>query len=548
MSAAPFLGATPGQLPQASQVNQLLVTHPMTVLYTGAVLVQQTTAGVGSTASNGLWMAQSFTPSGSHAVNRVVLTLAVTGSPAPWVVSIQADNSGAPSGTPLVSASLPNSFVPGSPGAVSIPLPVTLTAGNYWIVMTAVGDVSDFYAASRSNQASGASTSTNGSTWTAQGYGFLYQLFDQSTIPPLVHLWVDSGARWATFVKASGGQINNLYEYTTAQGGSYVQSAASYAYTGGLLASVTQNATNNAPQPWSAARSGLLGDTGAVDASAQINQFLGAHNQTIIYFGNGVVVTNGSGGGFIPQPLSQYDIDQPFTMSGTSIGRVRLPLVPVGTGSDLIVSLCNDNAGVPGTVITQTRIPANWFTQFSKYTILSGSDPYIFEPTNSPVATGWSNQIVAFQPQTLPWNTATLPGGFGGVGTTGPAVVGNGTDTVLFIGGLNGSNNYVGNAYSSTYAGGTTLNAPVPQPPVPIGIGSYAATGITTDPTSGAQFVVTAGGATGNSGSFTTIASVYAAGLSGGQLTAWSQQPDLPQAMQTANGATWGTTSTSSAG
>src|SRR5581483_12012970 len=92
--------------------------------------------------------------------------------------------------------------------------------------------------------------------------------------------------------------------------------------------------------PWSAARSGLLGDTGAVDASAQINQFLSTHPMTVLYAGNSILMPNGSGGTAWQYHLDSYDLDQPFTMSGTSIGRVVVPLLAVGTGADLVVSLC----------------------------------------------------------------------------------------------------------------------------------------------------------------------------------------------------------------
>ena len=55
-----WLAATTGQPPLAQQVNQLLVTHPFQNIYTGT-LQASATGGSGSTSTNGLWLAQSFT-------------------------------------------------------------------------------------------------------------------------------------------------------------------------------------------------------------------------------------------------------------------------------------------------------------------------------------------------------------------------------------------------------------------------------------------------------------------------------------------------------
>lgn len=241
MSTPAWLAATSGQSPLAAQINQFLGTHAIQVFYTGASLGGQTTAGSGSVATNGTYLAQGFTPGINQTPGRFLLTMSVTGSPAPFTVSVQTDNAGKPSGTLLVSTTVPSGYVPGSSTAITIPLPCTLTAATpYWIVINAVGDVSNFYSWFKSNQASGVSTSTNGSTWTAQTYGVLYQRFDQSVVNPPVHTWEDTGARWSTLVSnATSSALTALDEYTTGQGSGYLQSQRTFTYSTGLLTAVT---------------------------------------------------------------------------------------------------------------------------------------------------------------------------------------------------------------------------------------------------------------------------------------------------------------------
>lgn len=535
MSTPTWQGATNGQPPLANQVNQFLGAHASTEVYTGVEKDNQSTAGTGATNSNSTWIAQKFTAASSYTSGRVVLTLAVTGSPAPWVVSIQADSTGAPSGTALASVTLPNGFVPGTAGTVSLPLSTTITSGStYWIVAQAVGDVSNLYAWSKSNQVSGTSTSTNGTVWTTQAYGSLFQVWDSTTLAPLVHLWEDSGARWTTLSYATNGELTGLNEYTTAQGGSYTQSVATVTYSGALPTSVTQSAVTNVTATWSAPRSGLLGDPGSVNASSQLNQLLGTHRDTIIYQGNKILTPEGTGGGFSGSQFNANDKSQPFTMSGTSIGRVQIPVIAFGDGADLIVSLCADNAGVPGTVITQTRVPAAWFTTLGKYGAVLNTSPVQLTPTGSPLATASFNTFTMGNVATFNYTSGTPSGG--GYGTIGPSVVNDGETTVVIIGGQNSANNYVTNVWSITYDGTNALANMVPQPSLPTGLGAYSACTITTDPSSGAQYVIATGGATGNSGSYTTIANVYASQLTGGtgQMSAWSTQTSLPQPMQTA--------------
>ncbi len=242
MATPNWSGASVGSRPLAGQVNQFLGTHASTFVYTGAEKDNQSSAGSGAVDSNGLYIAQSFTAGSSYTSGRVVLTLALTGTPTPWSLSIQSNSGTAPSGTLLAGpVSLPPGFVGASAAAVSIPLSAALTNGTkYWIVANAVGDAGDFFAWSKSNQSSGASTSTNGTSWTAQSYGLLFQVWDNTVVQPLVHTFEDSGARWTTLAFNAQGTPSELSEYTVSQAANdYVQSVRSFTYTNGLPTSIT---------------------------------------------------------------------------------------------------------------------------------------------------------------------------------------------------------------------------------------------------------------------------------------------------------------------
>lgn len=243
MATPAWIGATSGQPPLANQVSQFLGAHATTYLYTGVEFDHQATAGSGAVDSNGLYIAQRFTPSSNYTTGRVVLTLAVTGTPGPWSVTIQSNGAGVPSGTVLAgpTAVVP-AFLPASAAAVSIPLPgAALVSGTpYWIVAAPAGDASDFVAWSESNQTSGVMTSTNGTSWTAQAYGLLFQVWDNSAVPPLAHTYGDGGARWTSWTESAAGEPTSVREYTVAQGsGQYVASSRALAYTNGALTSVT---------------------------------------------------------------------------------------------------------------------------------------------------------------------------------------------------------------------------------------------------------------------------------------------------------------------
>lgn len=241
MSAPAYLAATAGQALKAVHVNQFLGPHPATYLYPGASQVAQTTLGSGTVTSTSLYIAQKFTTSSAFALGRVVLSLAVTGTPVPTTISIQANSGSAPSGTPLVSTVLPYQAGPASAGTVSIPLPASLSASTtYWIVASVAGDASDYFAYSKSNQTSGVSTSTNGTSWTAQSYGIYFAAFDQSIGNAMpVHTWADSGARWVTLAYNTALQPTSIQEYTAGQSATgYLYSSRALTYASGALTTV----------------------------------------------------------------------------------------------------------------------------------------------------------------------------------------------------------------------------------------------------------------------------------------------------------------------
>lgn len=241
MATPAWIGATSGQPPLANQINQFLGAHASTFVYTGTSQGSSTTLAGTATNSNGLYIAQQFTPGSNQTVGRWILTLAVTGSPGPLTMTMQTDTAGHPSAVISSTTLIPNAFVPGAAGQLSVPIaPTSWNSGStYWLVFNAVGDVSNFYAISRTTAASGASTSANGTSWTGQAYGLYYQRFDTSVVPPLAHTYEDTGARWTTVGRNANTTVNKLSEYNVAQNAGFFQSVRSFAYTGADLTGVS---------------------------------------------------------------------------------------------------------------------------------------------------------------------------------------------------------------------------------------------------------------------------------------------------------------------
>lgn len=232
-------GATAGYVGNAGQVTQFQGIHSSEWIYSAVVLQSQQATGTSIyQSSNGTYYAQQLTTGVSQtAISEVRLQVStVGGSPitatiAPLTVTLQTDNgSGAPSGTVLATGEVTETYVYSSPFWVTIPLLATgLTASSiYWLVTQPAGGATTYYAFQESNQVSGALTSTDGSTWTTQAYGLMYQVYDTTTGGLIQEIVDDQGAREATltYTQASGTHINlltGISEQAVTQGsGSFV--------------------------------------------------------------------------------------------------------------------------------------------------------------------------------------------------------------------------------------------------------------------------------------------------------------------------------------
>lgn len=276
---------------------------------------------------------------------------------------------------------------------------------------------------------------------------------------------------------------------------------------------------------YSAAQAGIVGNAGAIAASAQVDQFLGTHADTIVYQGASILTPNGTGGTAWNYQLSTQDIDQPFAMSGTAIGRVAIPLLPVGNGADLLVSLCADNSGTPGTMLSQTRVPASWITQLAAVSGSSGpsnGSPSV-QYTGNPLAAAQFNSFHMSAPATKSWPYPTS-------GTGGPSTFPSSTyvgDEFVQVGGSVGSTLY-NNVYTIPYNANGTLAPAVVQPAFP-SVTDGSATGAAYTDSSGNQTLFVVGGCeTPN----VPVSAVYAASMdaSTGNINSWSQQTSLPYA------------------
>lgn len=251
VTAPTWQAPTTLQPPLAAQVNQLLGPHTFQVIYQGVQTAAQSTSGGTTVSTNGTWLAQSFTTAvGQTTIGSVAITLTTTTTSGsllpPTTVSIYANSGGAPTGSPLVSATITAEYSNNSSGGtttnfIGIPLPTTVTASTtYWIVVQAAGNASNSFTWHQSNQTSGASTSPNGTAWTAQTYGFTYTVMDQSIVLPLKSTWEDGGARWTWYVYNSSQVLTHYHEFTAGQTtAGYLQSDRAITYSGTSIIGVS---------------------------------------------------------------------------------------------------------------------------------------------------------------------------------------------------------------------------------------------------------------------------------------------------------------------
>lgn len=238
-----WLAATSGSAPLAAQINQQLGSHAGQILRAGASIASVTTSGSATTGSSGQYIAQSFTMSGTAIglVQAPISTTTTTGASLPvTTLSLYANSGSAPVGPALVSTTITAEYAYSSTSNgntnvfTTLPLPITgLTSGaTYWLVLSPANSGGNQYTWFRSASASGASTSTNGTTWTAQAYGLRFNVFDQSLTGQVTATWEDNGARWTSYFYNSNGQINQYAEYVVAQGSQqYLQGFRKFNYT-----------------------------------------------------------------------------------------------------------------------------------------------------------------------------------------------------------------------------------------------------------------------------------------------------------------------------
>lgn len=247
MSAIPaWLAATAGHGAQAGQVNQFLGTHNSTWLYSGTQQSAQTTGAASYQSTQSQWLAQTLTTGSAQTLIGLVglQVSAFGGSPTSatipaLTVGLYASSSGMPTGSALATASIAEQVVYSSGFWLLVPLPVAVTPSTvYQLVVSQAGTAGHYYLWQQSNQTSGASTSPDGVTWTAQTYGLMFQVFDQSVSGAPQFLYDDSGARTVQLSYATSGTLSSVTESVAAQDGSFTVTSRSLTYSSGYLIGV----------------------------------------------------------------------------------------------------------------------------------------------------------------------------------------------------------------------------------------------------------------------------------------------------------------------
>lgn len=244
-------GASAGFAANAGHVNQFLGTHSSSFILSGATLQSSQATGHSGQAA--------FTDSVTYYISQTIVTTAsqttigslglqlnvVGGSPSltlvpPITVSLYADLLGSPTGSPLATTTISGQYVYSSSFWVQVPLVVSgLTPlTNYHIVTSLTGNSNHYYAWQRSNQSSGAATSTNGTTWVNQSYGMMYQVYDQNGTGVVTFVYDDGGSHWVRFTYNTNGSVATITEHTATQSGSSLDSSATLTYTNGLMTSL----------------------------------------------------------------------------------------------------------------------------------------------------------------------------------------------------------------------------------------------------------------------------------------------------------------------
>ncbi|MHA6764671.1 Kelch repeat-containing protein [Streptacidiphilus sp. PAMC 29251] len=213
------------------------------------------------------------------------------------------------------------------------------------------------------------------------------------------------------------------------------------------------------------------------------------------------------------------DLGQPFTMSGTTIGRVAIPVLPAGAGADMLVSLWPDNgSGNPntsGNPLASVSLPAAVLGQLAAPQGLTAAGRLASANYNS----GYLSGGVTTSPYPVPAAGASgvsVTSSFACSGNFAVSVGGQDPSTSAATAGVN----------TFEYVGGGALAPPTPQQSLPVGTNG-AAVAIANG------FLVVIGGGTGVA-SATVVSSVWAASWDGntGSIGSWSAQAALPAVSQ----------------
>jgi hypothetical protein len=244
-----YQAATPGQSANAGHANQFLGGHNSTILYQGALASSQTTGSAVYSDTYTHWLTQSITTGVAQtAIGYLLLQLStVGGSPVltripPLTVGLYADDgNGLPTGAALASTTVTGAYIYLAPFWSVIPLPVTglMPGAKYHVVTAIAGASSAYYVWQRTTQTSGAAASPDGTTWTQQPYGLMYQVVDQTATGDIRAIYEDSGARWTSLTHNGDGTLASVAEYTAGQTpAGALQSVRTLTYTNGLLTGV----------------------------------------------------------------------------------------------------------------------------------------------------------------------------------------------------------------------------------------------------------------------------------------------------------------------
>ena len=324
--------------------------------------------------------------------------------------------------------------------------------------------------------------------------------------------------------------------------------------------------------PSSAAENGFPSNQDAINHAAQLNQTLGTAQTTVVYPGLAILADVPGGPGthlsLSSAPPTLFDRSQPFVMptGKTTIGRVTLPLLQTGSGSDLRFTLCpDDGSGSPNLAapICSTLVPASWISNITiqgslttdvppmvttQYNAVSLQNDFSFQWSQPAIGPGGAAQYAT------PWTDGLyliLTGGYTGSGPAGTVatvqslglgVIGNpilqpslpqptwyhgtatSTDSIFVVGGTDGVNIF-SSAWSASWDVNTgTIGAWTAQAnlPVPFEQGCMA---------SWNDIIYVIGGSA--TGALSDVYNtVYYANTSNGQIQSWNLANSLPIGLQ----------------